>query len=220
MPIRKMSATEDTKSPDGSSHKLAGGGSMSIHKMLATEENKPDGSSHKPAGGGIIPICKMSATEDNKPPDGSGGGGTESIPQKPALHHQLTGLFSLTSQISADKENPRDGSQIHKSAEAQSENPEKPAKGVGMSKETEPKLPITPQKGLATDGEGKGDSHCELPICEIEDSDISKVETVEKRDEEKEETGISDGNKEDNNTESRDSDGTVDINDRHRQGFI
>ena len=47
-------------------------------------------------------------------------------------------------------------------------------------------------------------------ICKIKDSDVSKVE---KRDKEKEETGISDGNKEDNNTESRDSDGTVDIND-------
>ena len=48
----------------------------------------------------------------------------------------------------------------------------------------------------------------------MEDTDVSKVETVEKRDQEKEETGMSDGNKEDNNTENRDSDGTVDINDQ------
>ena len=156
MPIYNMSVTEDNKPPDGSSlekpksdehksHKPAGGGGMPIHKMSVTEENKPDGSSPKPAGGGSMPICKMSATEDNKPPDGSGGGGTESIPQKPALHHQLTGLFSLRSQISADKENPGDRSQIHKIVEAKSENP---AEGVGKSKETEPKLPTTPQKSF------------------------------------------------------------------------
>ena len=46
--------------------------------------------------------------------NGSTPQGTESIPKKPPLHRQLTGLFSMKGQISEDKENSGDGSQIRK----------------------------------------------------------------------------------------------------------
>ena len=115
MPIRKMSATEENKPPDGSSleklkideqksHKPAGGGSMPIHKMSVTEENKsPDGSSCKPAGGGSMPIHKMSATEENKPPDSNSLEKPKSDEQKSRKPTGVGGL--LICKMSATEEN-------------------------------------------------------------------------------------------------------------------
>ena len=59
MPIHKMSGTEDNKPPDGSSH-----------DVVDPKSKSDDKKSTKPAGGSML-IHKMSGTEDNKPPDGS-----------------------------------------------------------------------------------------------------------------------------------------------------
>ena len=56
----------------------------------------------KPAGGGML-ICKIQGIQQTDAKTSSEqtdvkestAHGTESIPKKPPLHHQLTGLFSL-----------------------------------------------------------------------------------------------------------------------------
>ena len=83
--------------------------------------------------------------------------------------------------INEDKENSGDGSKIRKILEAQSEKPEKAEKGVGNSRETEPKImkdtaehAATAQKCCATDGEGKTEgSSSELQIHKIKETEDS-----------------------------------------------
>ena len=98
---------EDDQVEQSVGKEKAAGGGMPICKMSGTKP--PDGTAHgseqispKAAGGGM-PICKMSET---KLPDGNAsektdvkGSTAESLPEKPPLHHKLTGLFTLQKQI-------------------------------------------------------------------------------------------------------------------------
>ena len=88
------------------------------------------------------------------------------------MNRQLTGLFSLKDKIPACTENSDNKSQICKISEAQSEYPEKPQKGIGESKEIEPKIlketaehQTPPKKCFTNDSEEKTEcSSDELPI--------------------------------------------------------
>ena len=91
-----------------------------ILKLLQEDEVEQSVGKEK-AAGGSMPICKMSET---KPPDGNAsektdvkGSTAESLPEKPPLHHKLTGLFTLQKEIVDAEENSSDGSDIHKISE-------------------------------------------------------------------------------------------------------
>ena len=99
-----------------------------ILKLLQEDEVEQSVGKEKAAGGSML-ICKLSET---KPPDGNAsektdvkGSTAESFPEKPPLHHKLTGLFTLQKEIVDAEENSSDGSDIRKILEAQSENPKK-----------------------------------------------------------------------------------------------
>ena len=114
MPIPKKSDTEcsDGMAHDDSgqkSHRAAGGG-MPIHKIQGIQQTHATTCSQKMGGTGSTPH------------------GNKSVPEKPPLNHQLTGLFLLKDKIPASTENSDNKSQICKISEAQSENPEKPEK--------------------------------------------------------------------------------------------
>ena len=86
------------------------GGGMQIVEMSDKPPKPADGTavdkslplSSKPAGGSLRKIQQTSSEEmDGKE---STSQGTENIPEKPPLHHKLTGLFSMQVNINEGKE--------------------------------------------------------------------------------------------------------------------
>ena len=127
---------------------------------------------------------------ETKPPDGNAsektdvkGSTAESLPEKPPLHHKLTGLFTLQKEIVDAEESSGDGSDICKILEAQSENPEKPLEGIGKTKETEQtSMQETGESPTTAENKTEGSS-TELQICKIDDTETrysyGSVETAD-----------------------------------------
>ena len=160
-----------------------------IPKLLQEDEVEQSVGKEK-AAGGSMPICKMSET---KPPDGNAsektdvkGSTAESLPEKPPLHHKLTGL-TLQKEIVDAEENSSDGSDICKISEAQSENAEKPLEGIGKSKETEQtSMQETGEPPTTAENKTEGSS-AELQIRKIDNTEtrysygtVETADTVDK----------------------------------------